>query len=137
MLDLSSRGYGAHNIKSLVSLLKQNSDIKNLKLYRNNIDGEALELLVPALIALTNLEKLNLGYNDIDDDNIEKLSPLVNKGVLKHLVLSVNTEITNKSLQIVNSWRQKGLVVDVYHTKISENPIKTNIKEEQHLECSM
>lgn len=137
MLDLSSHGYNARNIESLVDVLKQNPDVENLILYRNSIDGCALETLIPALMGLPRLKKLNLGYNCIRDNNIEKLTSIVEKGLLVHLVLTMNTGLTSQSLDLINCWRKMGIVVDTYHIKISPQLIKNDVEEERSCEFSM
>lgn len=137
MLNLSSPGYDESNIKSLVDLLEQNPDVESMILYRNNIEESTLDTLIPALLELPKLKKLNLGYNCIRDSNIEMLNPLVVKNSLKHLILTMNTGITVKSLTLVNSWRNTGLIVDTYHTPISPERIKNNSDEKLSCEFSM
>ena len=137
MLDLSSRGYSSRDIESLIELLKSEPNIENLQLYRNNIYGKALDTIIPALLELSKLIKLSLCYNNICDDDLGMLTPLVKKGTLKQLTLSENRGITDKSLALINSWRNTGLVVDTYHTRISLQPIKNSVEEERSCEFSM
>jgi len=129
MLDLRNRGYGSKNIGSLIETLELNPNVVNINLYYNNIDGDALDKLIPELLKLPNLKKLNLGCNCIRDKNIAKLTPIVEKGSLERLDLSVNTGLTKESLGLINQWRDTGLFVATYHTPIAPNIIAKETKE--------
>lgn len=129
MLDLTSRGYCSKNIQSLSDMLERNPNVEKLILYRNNIDGDALNILIPTLLKLLKLKCLNLGCNCIRDKNIEKLTPIVVNGSLERLDLSVNTGLTRESLDLINRWRDTGLYIATYHTPIAPNIIAKETKD--------
>lgn len=118
MLNVTCFGYDNNNIDSLIDTLKQNPEIKKLVLFRNNINGETLIKLVNALMELHHLQDLNLGDNNIGDNDLSTLVPLVSKGLLKTLVLTSNSGITEDSIKIIQAWQKKGISIHAYHTNL-------------------
>lgn len=121
MLDLRSRGYCNKTSYKLIEMLEQHPNVQKLFLYRNNIDDEVLDVFVPALLNLSKLKWLDLGYNRINDRNIHKLVPLINNGLLNFLCLDRNTGLTIKSLPLITQWRESGIKVSTNLTLIAPN----------------
>lgn len=119
ILDRSSRGIGPHNVDQLIEEIQKNPGIKAIKLYRNNIDTMALEKLIPVLISLLKIENLDLSFNQLIDEDIKILAPLIETQKLKSLNLSMNTGITNQSCAIIKVWQEQyNLEVNTNHTSI-------------------
>ena len=112
--DLSSCGLDDTHLDRLLILLSQNTHIRSLNLYRNNISNAGAEKLVKHLSPSITI--LNFGYNRINDEGIE---PLLNslKPSVKELNLTMNSSITDKGAEIAFKCN-KNVKINVYHTQI-------------------
>ena len=112
--DISHSGLLDEAVEELVILLNQNRYINELNLYRNNFSNKGAKQLAQYLP--NSITCLNLGANNINDDDIEYL---MKRESITALNLSSNN-LTNDSVELLLSAAgQKN--IKVYHAKIDDN----------------